>query len=152
MLLDGILLTCGGFILAVLWFDLMFDSQVRGHRDDELPEEVVASISAYYRRVTTTANPMGFLVGVAMLTVLATLATQFATGRAPPDVIAISAVLSAPVILLGLGRTLPNAIRLGRRSGSIAEQSALVRSIWRDHLLCFVGIALFVAYRLARLS
>ena len=28
----------GGFLLAVLWFDLMFDVQARGHRERELPE------------------------------------------------------------------------------------------------------------------
>ena len=44
-----------GFLLAVLWFDLMFDVQVlrnparRGALD---------SVSAYYRRVTTSARPM----------------------------------------------------------------------------------------------
>jgi len=40
------------FLLAVLWFDLMFDVQSRGHMGDPLPSEVLASISAYYRRVT----------------------------------------------------------------------------------------------------
>ena len=30
-----------GFLLAVLWFDLMFDVQVRGHDGAELPEDVL---------------------------------------------------------------------------------------------------------------
>ena len=34
------------FLLAVLWFDLMFDVQVRRHPTDPLPAEVLASISA----------------------------------------------------------------------------------------------------------
>ena len=29
-----------GFLLAVLWFDLMFDVQVLGHAGDELPKPV----------------------------------------------------------------------------------------------------------------
>ena len=33
-----------GFLLAVLWFDLMFDVQVIGLPQRELPEEVLASI------------------------------------------------------------------------------------------------------------
>ena len=33
-----------GFLLAVLWFDLMFDVQVRGHDGAVLPDEVLASI------------------------------------------------------------------------------------------------------------
>src|ERR1043166_2149382 len=47
-----ILAACGGFLLAVLWMDLMFDVQVLPHRTPELPEPVVSSIAAYYRRVT----------------------------------------------------------------------------------------------------
>lgn len=149
MLADGILLVCGGFLLAVLWFDLMFDTQIRGHRADELPEDVLASIAAYYRRVTTTANPMGYLVAAAMLTLIGTLGIQFMQERASLSFTGISAALSLGPVGLGLGRTFPNAVRLGSRSGSRAEQSALARSIYRDHLVCFAGIALFVAYRLA---
>jgi len=50
------------FLLAVLWFDLMFDVQSRKHAGDRLPTEVLVSISAYYRRVTTEAYPMNRLV------------------------------------------------------------------------------------------
>jgi len=52
------------FLLAVLWFDLMFEVQSRGHAGDPLPSEVLASISAYYRRVTTEAYPMNRLVAL----------------------------------------------------------------------------------------
>ena len=45
-----------GFLLAVLWFDLMFDVQVSATPAGELPEQVLASIAGYYRRVTTTAR------------------------------------------------------------------------------------------------
>ena len=37
-----------GFLLAVLWFDLMFDVQTRKHAGNPLPPDVLASISAYY--------------------------------------------------------------------------------------------------------
>jgi hypothetical protein len=43
------LVTAGsGFLLAVLWFDLMFDVQVlrRRERGGEVPEEVLASIAS----------------------------------------------------------------------------------------------------------
>ena len=39
-----------------LWFDLMFDVQVLGHRELELPEELLGSISADYRGGSTTAR------------------------------------------------------------------------------------------------
>ncbi len=57
----------GGFLLAVIWMDLMFDVQaLRGPRTAPLPEPALASIAGYYRRVTTDAWPMNQLVGVVM--------------------------------------------------------------------------------------
>src|SRR5260370_41725318 len=56
------------FLLAVLWFDLMFDVQTRKRIENPLPPEVLASISAYYRRVTTDAYPMNRLVALVMAT------------------------------------------------------------------------------------
>jgi hypothetical protein len=55
------------FLLAVLWFDLMFDVQTRKHRTNPLPAQVLASISAYYRRVTTEAYLAEGLEGLAQL-------------------------------------------------------------------------------------
>jgi hypothetical protein len=46
------------FLISVLWFDLMFDVQTQTHDGDTLPAGVLASISAYYRRVTVEAWPM----------------------------------------------------------------------------------------------
>jgi hypothetical protein len=39
-------------------------------------------------------------------------------------------------VLLALTHTVPNAVRLGNRTGNSTDQSALARSIWRDHLMC----------------
>ncbi|MFI5352905.1 MAG: hypothetical protein ACHQZS_08065 [Candidatus Binatales bacterium] len=62
-------------MVAVLWFDLMFDVQTRKHAGDTLPSEVLASISAYYRRVVIEAWPMNRLIAVVMgLTLLAIVA------------------------------------------------------------------------------
>ncbi len=64
----------GGFLLAVLWFDLMFDVQARSYASD-VPEAALASIAAYYARVTTAARPMNRLVAAAMaLTIAAVIA------------------------------------------------------------------------------
>jgi len=71
-----------GFLLAVLWFDLMFDVQTRKHpREAVLPPGVLASISAYYRRVTTDAYPMNRLVVLVMLLTLAAICAEIAQGR-----------------------------------------------------------------------
>jgi len=60
-----------GFLLAVLWFDLMFDVQALRAGDAVLPEEVLASIAGYYRRVTRQAQRMNKLVAAVMAGTLA---------------------------------------------------------------------------------
>jgi hypothetical protein len=147
---SAILTLCGGFLLAVLWMDLMFDVQVLRHRGTqrELPEEVLASIAGYYRRVTTTARPMGHAVGVMMAVAVLVLLAQISWGHEPRWVGVASLPLCAAPTLLALLRVYPNAVRLGSRLDSRADQSTLARAICRDHLLCLGGIIGFVALQL----
>jgi len=141
---------CGGFLLAVLWMDLMFDVQVLRHRrrDTELPEAVLASIAAYYRRVTSDARPLTFLVAGVMAVLVLALALELANGEAARWLTALSLVLAGGPIGLALGRTLPNAIRLGARTDPRALQSDLARSICRDHLLCLAGVLGFLVIQI----
>ena len=148
--LHALLAACGGFLIATLWFDLMFDVQVRGHPAPAgpLPEAVVASIAGYYRRVTTEAHPMQWLVGAVMAVTL--LGTAWTLRYASHRVLRWTAVLTAAVpIGLAAARVFPDAVRLGTRAGSLGEQSALARSIFADHVLCLVSIGLFTAIQIA---
>jgi hypothetical protein len=142
----------GGFLLAVLWMDLIFDAQVLGYRDrgTELPEPVLASIAGYYHRATTTSRPMSLLIALVMLTLLGALACQAVRGRDPVWLLAASAVLAGGPILLALTRTVPNAVRLGKRLDSRGEQTRLARSICRDHLLCLGCLSVFVVLWVTR--
>ena len=47
-------------------------------------------------------------------------------------------------ILLALFRTVPNAVALGNRAGTAAEQSRLARAICADHLVCLVLMSAFL--------
>jgi len=144
-----IAIACGGFLLAVLWFDLMFDVQVLRHRSDtDVPDAVLASIAAYYRRVTTDANPMGYLIAIVMLVGLAALVGQLIGGSTPRWRGGLSLLLLGGGAGLAGGRIVPNAARLGTRRDSLAVQSALARCICREHLLCLAGIGAFVALQL----
>jgi hypothetical protein len=129
--------TGAGFLLAVLWFDLMFDVQVRR---DPVDPHAVRSIATYYRRVTTDARPMNRLVALAMLTTLVSIGVQTATGDAPWwGALAIPLALG-PIVLAG-ARTVPSAVRLGRTTDSGPAELALARRILADHVLCFACIA-----------
>jgi hypothetical protein len=137
-----------GFLLAVLWFDLMFDVQVIGRREGNLPEPVLASIAGYYARVTTAARPMNRLVVTAMLATLAAIVVELARGGAHAWARWLSLALALVPIALAGARTVPAAVRLGTRGDAPAGQSALARSIFRDHLLCAGAIAALLVVQL----
>jgi hypothetical protein len=126
--------------------DLIFDVQVlRHHGASELPERVLASIAGYYHRATTTSRPMSLLIALVMAILVGALGFHAVRGGAPGWLIAVSAVLAGAPILLAMIRTVPNAVRLGRRRDPADEQSRLARSICLDHLFCLVLMAAFVA-------
>jgi hypothetical protein len=137
-----------GFLLAVLWFDLMFDVQVLRHRDRDLPEDVLVSLSDYYRRVTTAARPMNRLIGATMLATIIAIGIQIARRDAPRWVGWTSLVLLVAPVLVASVRTLPNAVRLGARTDSIDRQRGRARSICRDHLLCLAAITALLTVQL----
>lgn len=135
------------FLIAVLWFDLMFDVQAR-RRAEPLPPDVLASISAYYRRVTTQARPMGALVSVVMLLTVLAIVAGIAQGRTARSVGWPSLVLAASAIGLALSRTVRNARRLGAATDSPPVQSALARGLLGDHLYCLAAMTVVLALQL----
>lgn len=142
------ILTAGaGFLLAVLWMDLMFDVQAR-RGGAVLDDSVLASIAGYYRRVT--GQPMGALIGAVMVIVLVCLGIEAVRGGHPAWLIVASAVLAGGPILLALLRTVLNAVRLGRREVDAAGQTRLARAVLFDHVLCAIGMGTFLALWLSR--
>ncbi len=87
----------GGVLTTVLWFDLMFDVQVFGATGKTLPEPVLASIAAYYRRVTMEA---GMTLPVVIFMVATTAAALFdlAKGARPVWVRATGARFASCVV------------------------------------------------------
>jgi hypothetical protein len=144
---ERVLPACAGFLLGVLWMDLMFDVQVlRQPGGAPLPEPVLASIAGYYHRVTTDASPMGALIAAVML--VAVVAALWQLVRGPGLRTAMAALLIAVPVALALGRIVPDAVRLGLRHDPIDVQSALARGICRDHLVCFASVAVFLILQL----
>ena len=148
--METAIVTAGaGFLLAVLWFDLMFDVQVLRHRGAEVGAEALESIAAYYRRVTTAASPMNRLVAAVMVVTLAAIVVQIAGGDVPRGAAWASLVLAAGAIGIAVTHTFPAAVRLGARAGAAAGESRLARSICRDHLVCLTCITALLVVQLA---
>lgn len=137
------------FLMAVLWFDLMFDVLVRGHGGPVLPPQVLDSIAGYYRRVTTEARPMGQLVSLVMLATLASIGAQLIAHEGPAW--RAWASLACAVLAIGLvrSRTFRNAVTLGGGVGDPDHRSRLARSVYLDHLICLAAMGTVTALQLA---
>ena len=135
----------GGFLLAVLWFDLMFDVQVWPHWGTEiLPDDVLASIAGYYQRVTTEAAPMNMAVGAMMfLTIGAVIWNLFQGTHALWVRLVTVALLSVPVAAAQLV-IFPNAQRLATRTGDLVQQTLLANDIFTAHVVCLIAISLLL--------
>jgi hypothetical protein len=145
--LPMLLTTGAGFLLAVLWFDLMFDVQAR-RLDDADGEERLASIADYYRRVTIEAYPANRLVGLVMVITVAGSVVQLVRAPAGRGRALVALLLVALPVVLAATRVLPNAMRLGARTDTLPVQRDLARAIWRDHVLCVIAILAFLALQL----
>jgi hypothetical protein len=135
-----------GFLLAVLWFDLMFDVQAAGQA--VVPEPALASIAAYYARVTTAARPMNRLIAAVMAATLAAIVVEIAGSGEPAWLGWVSLGLALSAIGLAGARTVPAAVRLGTRADAPEAQSELARAILGQHLFEFAAIASVIALQL----
>jgi hypothetical protein len=138
-----------GFLLCVLWFDLMFDVQARRHPDHDVPADVRASIAAYYARVTTAARPMNRLIAAAMVTTIGATVAELGRDDLPAWRGWLALAFTLGAVGLAAGRTVANAQRLGRQADDAAQQSRLAHMILRDHVLCIGAIAIVLALQLA---
>jgi hypothetical protein len=136
-----------GFLIAVLWFDLMFDVQA-GRPGATPTPEVLASISAYYRRVTTDASPMGRLVALIMLATVAAIVAGLALGQTRLWIGLAS--LGAALIGMGLAlaRTVPAAVRLGRAADSPEVMTRLARQTLLDHRISLAAMTAVLVLQL----
>jgi hypothetical protein len=146
--MDLLLGAGGGFLVAVLWMDLMFDVLALGPRSGaELPEATLEQVTTYYRRVTTTAWPMNLLVSAVMAGMVGMLAFRLATSSRDRGATTLSLLLCGVPIVLALTRIFPNAVRLGARKDTPAEGSRLARTIAIDHLACLAAMVSFLVVR-----
>jgi len=144
--MHAIVATGAGFLLAVLWFDLMFDVQVRQRT---VSAEALGSITTYYRRVTIDAYPMNRLVSLVMLMTLLALGVEAYQGHNPALLEAGSLLAASAPMSLAMFRTVRNAVHLGRGVRPMEEQSTLARQIYRDHVFCLASIAVLIGLQWA---
>ena len=134
-----ILFACIGYLLAVLWIDLIFDSLVLPHHDKEtLPEEVLATMAAFFKRLTHKPR----LIFVVMLSMFTIVILQIVHGTVPAWVGWASLVLVTVPTGYATARVMPAARRLGARTDQPEKQSELARSLFAMHTFSFILMTL----------
>src|SRR5260370_12522853 len=136
------------FLICVRWCDLMFDVQTRTDAGAALRAEVLASISAYYRRVTIEAYPMNRLIAVVMILTVLAIVAEIIRNADHWWIGWIS--LAAAVTAIGSARirAVPTSAPLARPKGSVEAQTVLARAIYRDHTYCLAAMTLVLALQL----
>ena len=138
-----------GFLLAVLWFDLMHDVQVLRPKPGADVTESVRSIARYYRRVTTDARPMNRLVALVMVLTLAAIVVELVRGSVAAWAAWTSLVLAGCAFSLAAVRTVKNAVGLGADVARITPSHEVVaRSIGRDHVFCLFAVGAVLVVQL----
>jgi hypothetical protein len=137
------LFLCIGFMIAVLYMDLVFDNSAVPHRRDKepLPAEILKPIETYYRYITR--NP--YLLMFVMMTTLVCIVAQIVYEVVPRWAGYSSLFLIALAITTGTIKVIPTAQRLATGKDSVERQTRMVHSMFPSHVLLLISILLLAA-------
>ncbi len=137
------LFLCIGFMIAVLYMDLVFDISALPHRRDKgpLPPEILDPITIYYRYITR--NP--YLLMFVMLTTLVSIIVQIVYATVPrwTGYTALFCILFAMVG--GTAKVIPTAQRLATGKDTVEERSRMIHSMFPFHILLLISILALAA-------
>ena len=138
---------CVGFMLAVLYIDLMFDVTAVPYRrtGTTLPKEVLEPITRYYGRITQ--NP--YVLMFVMLTTTVCLVAEVVYDLVPRWVGYTSLVLMGLAMLAGAGKVIPTAQRLASGKDPEDTQTRLIHSMFPAHAFLLICILLLAAIQLS---
>ena len=132
------LFLCIGFMMAVLYIDLMFDVSAVPHRHAKapLPKEVLDPIIHYYGRITQ--NP--YVLMFVMLTTVTCIGAQIVYDQAPRWAAYSSLVLMALIMLTGTLKVIPTAQRLGAGKDPEDAQTRMILGMLPFHLVLLISV------------
>jgi len=141
-----LLCACIGYLIAVLWIDLIFDSLVLPYHGSKepLPEEVLATMSSFFKRLTLKPR----LIFVVMITMFTIVILQIVQGTVPAWIAWTSLVLVVVPTGYATTRVMPAARRLGSRQDGVEKQSELARSLFAMHSFSLFLMTLLMVIQL----
>jgi hypothetical protein len=125
-----------GFMIAVLYMDLFFDTMAFPYRSAkaDLPREVLDVITGYYGRITK--NP--WLLIFVMLTTMTCIIWEIAYDLVPAKISYPSLFLMAAAMVLGMTRVIPAATRLALGEESAGSRTRVAHSLFPSHVILLV--------------
>ena len=138
---------CIGFMLAVLYIDLMFDVTAVPYRRSgtALPRDVLVPIAHYYGRITQ--NP--YVLMFVMLTTSVCLIAEVVYDLVPRWAGYSSLFLMGLAMVAGTVKVIPTAQRLASGKDPEDVQTTLVHNMFPFHILLFICILLLAAIQLS---
>ena len=137
---------CIGFMLAILYIDLMFDVMAVPHRRSRatLPKDVLDPITSYYGRVTQ--NP--YVLMFVMLATTISVVLQIVYGLTPRWAAYTSLAAIGLAMVVGVVKIIPAARRLASGKDPAEVQTRLVQSVLTAHVLLLICILVLAAIQL----
>jgi hypothetical protein len=137
------LFLCLGFMMAVLYIDLMFDISAASYRKTNaaLPKTVLDPITHYYGRITQ--NP--YVLMFVMLTAVLCIGAEILYNLVPRWASYSSLFLMGLSMITGTLKVIPTAQRLGAGTDTEDERTRMIHSMLPFHLVLMVNILLLTA-------
>jgi hypothetical protein len=137
------LFLCIGFMLAVLYIDLVYDLSALPYRKTKanLPKDVLDPILLYYGIITKRP----WLLMIVMFTTTICIVVEIAYKLVPQWVGYPSIVLFGMLMLVGMLRVIPMAQRLASGKENEEKQTRLVHSLFPYHI-AFLIVVLSLAF------
>lgn len=122
-----------GFMIAVLYMDLFFDTMALPYRKAkaDLPAEVLETITGYYGRITQ--NP--WLLIFVMMTTMISIIWEIVYDLVPARISYPSMGIMAAAMLLGMTRVIPAATRLAQGNESVSSRTRVAHSLFPSHII-----------------
>jgi hypothetical protein len=145
------LFLCLGFMMAVLYIDLMFDVSAAPYRKSNapLPKAVLDPITHYYGRITQ--NP--YVLMFVMLTTTLCIGSEILYNSAPRWAAYSSLFLMGLSMITGTLKVIPTAQRLGAGTDPEDVRTRMIHGMLPFHLILMVNIIALTAiqFRVANL-
>jgi hypothetical protein len=137
------LFLCLGFMMAVLYIDLMFDVSAVPYRATgaPLPGEILDPITHYYGRITQ--NP--YVLMFVMLTTTVCIGAEIVYSLVPKWAGYSSLALMGLSMMTGTLKVIPTAQRLGSGKDSAEKRTQMIHSMLPAHILLLINIILLAA-------